>query len=64
MSSGGGVSPIIHANELAHDGSLSVLDDAAKIDINLLFAKSFPSASLAKGKDLAKSAIICTFATD
>ena len=31
VSSGGGVSPIIRTDESAHDGSLSVLDDAAKV---------------------------------
>ena len=35
ISSGGGVSPIIRTNELAHDGSLSVLDDDAKVRKNL-----------------------------
>jgi hypothetical protein len=34
VSSGGGVSPIIRTDESAHDGSLSVLDDGAKVQNN------------------------------
>lgn len=39
-SPGGGVSPIIRTEESAHDGSLSVLDDIAKVQTNSETAKN------------------------